>query len=423
MRKVLIFFITIITVIVLPSELAVGEGNLAFNVSGDVTADATYNLENTDSVYNNVFSLDSAATYAALNGKLMFSRQYTTLGLLDFTFSDTNILSHLDGTRIESFLFKVNELYTDVNFFDTFFLRLGKQRLKWGAGYVFNPSDPINPPKNPTDVTLAQEGVSAIKAEFIFPIISLMSFGVFYDNIEDTGVGSKLSTSLIPNTDLSVSFYYSNISSWLTAVNTSIAPFYDFPGWDTLQFWFEGCIYDEARYASYQEGSLPGSAEMMEVEDIKYNFLIGTEFQIPVVSTKIIAEYYHLSEGLSLTDEEAIFTALNSQDPGIQGASLSWYQELSERPGQIGKDYLFLSLVQPTFTDNGNPFWDYVGFSANCLMNITDLSFILSTTVTTTFITDSTIDFNLNWAYGDKETEFGNTPANLSMGIVAKVYF
>jgi hypothetical protein len=345
------------------------------------------------------------------------------LGLLDFTFSDTDILSHADGTRLESLFFKVNELYTDINFSDMFFLRLGKQRLKWGTGYVFNPSDPVNPPKNPTDVTQTPEGVSALKAELIFPAISFMGFGVFYDSIEDTGVGGKVSTSLIPNTDISGSFYYSDTSSWLTALNASVSPLYDFPGWDSLRFWFEGCIYDNARYESYEEGPVPGSAGMTEQEEIKYSLLAGAEFQIPVVRTRFITEYYYLSEGLTSDDEEAVFTALHSPNPLIQAASLSWYEELMKRPGQVGRNYLFFSLIQPTFTENGNPVWDHIGLSASCLMNVTDMSFMVSTTVTTTFVNDSAVDVELNWAYGDEESEFGNAPADLILNLSVKVYY
>ena len=185
----------------------------------------------------------NASAFGQIEGKLSFSRDYTSLGLLDFTLRDSALLS-LDGTTLESLSLTVNEFYSDLNFGDLLYLRLGKQRLSWGAGYVFNPSDPVNPPKNPTDQRAILEGVPALKAELIAKPVSLMAFAVLYDDFTQTGYGAKLSTSAVKNSDLSLSGYWSPSQSWTVALNASTAPFYDFPGWDTIQLWFEGSVYD-----------------------------------------------------------------------------------------------------------------------------------------------------------------------------------
>jgi hypothetical protein len=56
-------------------------------------------------------------------------------------------------------------------------------------------------------------------------------------------------------------------------------------------------------------------------------------------------------------------------------------------------------------------------------MNMTDLSFLLTTTLTTTFVKDSSIELRLNWAYGDKESEFENLITDLTLDLIVKVYF
>jgi hypothetical protein len=46
-------------------------------------------------------------------------------------------------------------------------LRLGKQRIAWGSGLVWNPSNRVEPPRNPFNTGLEQEGVLAVRADWI----------------------------------------------------------------------------------------------------------------------------------------------------------------------------------------------------------------------------------------------------------------
>jgi hypothetical protein len=335
----------------------------SIRLSGEVRTEAAYR-----------HPLEGVTAAGTIEGKLIFSRQYTTLGLLDFTFQDENLLSHLDGSGLETLSFTVNELYADLNFEDLLFLRLGKQRLKWGAGYVFNPSDPVNPPKDPTAARAVREGVNALKAELISPAVSLMSFGVLYDTIEHTGLGGRLSTSALPNTDLAVSAYWSASQSWTVALNASVAPLYALPGWDTLQLWFEGSLHDRGG-------------------ELQYNLLAGGTAQLPVTRTVLLAEYYHLSE------------------------------RAAGQPGRQGADYLFLSLSQPNITDNGHPVFDKIGLQASCLLDLTDRSFYLTGGITTAFVEDSSVDLTANWAHGGSGTEFGDFPADLTVTLIFRIFF
>jgi hypothetical protein len=45
-------------------------------------------------------------------------------------------------------------------------VRLGKQRLAWGSGFVWNPTSRLEPPKNPLDTSLEQPGVAAVRADW-----------------------------------------------------------------------------------------------------------------------------------------------------------------------------------------------------------------------------------------------------------------
>ncbi|HEY9594622.1 MAG TPA: hypothetical protein VHE79_09095, partial [Spirochaetia bacterium] len=204
--------------------IASADEPLSFKLSGEVDTDVTASARNDGSVFSALAPLADSTADGVIDGRLVFSRKYTTLGLLDFTATDTAVLSHDTGAALETPVLTINELYTDVSFGDLLYLRAGKQRLKWGAGYSFNPSDPVNPPKDPTAVRAVREGVPAVRAELITTAVSLAGFGVIFDDLDETGVGGRLSTSAIPGTDLSLSGYWSRSESWTAALNASVAP-------------------------------------------------------------------------------------------------------------------------------------------------------------------------------------------------------
>jgi len=378
-----------------------------FKLTGDVDAQAVSSAQNSASIFQGVSPFSEMAADGIIDGKLAFSRRYTTLGLFDFTFQENNVLDHQTGAKIESLSLLVNELYADLNYGDVFYLRLGKQRLKWGAGFIYNPSDPVNPPKDPTALRAVREGVTALKMEVITKPVSFMGFGVLYDALGQTGVGTRVSTPLIPNTDLAVSGYWSQSESWTLALNASVAPLYDIPGWDTLQLWFEGSIYDKARYAPLSAGGLYPN----------YTFLVGGTATLPDIRTVLLTEYYHLSEGLSADQISTVCQGLRA------GTLTQWYTELALRPARLGSDYLYVSVTQPTITDSGDLVFDKLGLLASCLFSLTDSSFFATGGIITTFVKDSEADLTVTWANGGSNTEFGNVLANIAVTIDVKVFF
>ncbi len=399
----------------LAAGFAAAEDALSFKLSGELGAEAAAAWENPSSVFGAVAPVPETSAAGRVDAKLVFSKEYTTLGLFDFSFRDSALLSAASGAVLETPAFTVNELYADLNFGDLLFLRLGKQRLKWGVGYVYNPSDPVNPAKDPTAARAEREGVPAVKAEIITSVLSLAAFGVFFDTLEDTGAGARLSTSAIPGTDLSVSGYWSRSESWTAALNASLAPLYEVPGWDTLQVWFEGGLSDKGRYSAYDPAApaVPAASAGMQ-----YSFLAGCSAVLPDVRTVVLAEYYHLSEGLSKEELAAVYSGLRSS-PAFAG----WYAELSRRPARLGEDYLFVSLTQPGITDDGNPVLDHIGLSTSCLMSLTDLSMLFRHGLSTTFVKDSSVDLAVTWAAGGEGAEFGNLPSALGAELTVTVYF
>jgi len=66
-----------------------------------------------------------------------------------------------------------SELYLSASLRPWMNLLVGKKRLTWGAGFAFNPTDLVNPPKDPTDPNYQRAGNWIARLEFPFEKFTL----------------------------------------------------------------------------------------------------------------------------------------------------------------------------------------------------------------------------------------------------------
>jgi hypothetical protein len=86
----------------------------------------------------------------------------------------------------------IHELYGSYNFGEHAHVTLGKKRIVWGPGLAFNPTDLINPPKDPTDPTFQRAGAWLLRAEFPFETFTLSLVGAAQTLRQYGGVPSGL---------------------------------------------------------------------------------------------------------------------------------------------------------------------------------------------------------------------------------------
>ena len=88
-----------------------------------------------------------------------------------------------------------------------FNLRIGKQQLPWGSGYIWNPTN-IFHIKNPLDPTYELTGVNAIKAELLFGQEGMLT-GIYSvnNNFKNSVYAIKLKNYLL-GFDVSASYVY-----------------------------------------------------------------------------------------------------------------------------------------------------------------------------------------------------------------------
>jgi hypothetical protein len=104
---------------------------------------------------------------------------------------DSGTLSDQDVPAYES-VAVLSEAYALYNFTDHLNVTLGKKRIVWGPGFVFNPSDILNPPKDPTNPTLQREGQWLARLEFPYKNFTLSFLGAAKTLIEYGGLPAAL---------------------------------------------------------------------------------------------------------------------------------------------------------------------------------------------------------------------------------------
>ena len=70
------------------------------------------------------------------------------------------------GGRKDQTRWRARQAYVQYTWGSAFSLRAGKQRISWGSGFAWNPTNRIEPPKNPLNTSLEQEGALAARMDW-----------------------------------------------------------------------------------------------------------------------------------------------------------------------------------------------------------------------------------------------------------------
>lgn len=108
---------------------------------------------------DNVLGLDRIEDL--LRGSLSLKGGFGTVKLVARGFVERRIGS-ADATTTT-----LRQAYAQVALGDALTLRLGKQRIAWGSGLAWNPTNRLEPPKNPLNTSLEQEGSWAVRMDLV----------------------------------------------------------------------------------------------------------------------------------------------------------------------------------------------------------------------------------------------------------------
>lgn len=130
------------------------------------------------SLTNNLLAVPNQILAASITGyaDLRQSDLVRLYAAGSFNYDPTNYLSTKNYT---SPTFSLDELFVDTQINDQIFFRLGKQRISWGVGYWYKPSDVLSLSAiDPDDPTAARNGPFAFKVDVPMKLNHLMVYMV-----------------------------------------------------------------------------------------------------------------------------------------------------------------------------------------------------------------------------------------------------
>jgi len=213
--------------------------------------------------------------------------------------------------------FRARQAYAQYAFGPGLQLRAGKQRLAWGSGFAWNPTNRVEPPKNPLNTGLEQEGAWAARMDVIpntwAGIILVAAHGrtsvgdlPFDARGDERTTGAVRARFLVRDTDLA--FVYLGGKNQKTLL-----------GFDVARDVF-------GRLSLHAEGAFHRGSEIDPGRQGETFFRVATGALHTAGSSTASIEYFFNGEGQTATQNEAYLAALGgayatSQDPGAPSSA------------------------------------------------------------------------------------------------------
>jgi len=295
----------------------------------------------------------------------------------------------------------------------SFSLDIGKQRLKWGKGYAWNPVAFIDRPKNPNDPELALEGFVVISMEYI------KSFQGKLKTIAITPV-------IMPVCDRFNSSF--GVNGRLNFGGKIYFLFYDTD--IDIMFLSGGSVparfgMDFSRNLSSNleiHGELAYIPEYSKKQSTSY--LLGARF-LTAANTTFFLEYYKNGSGLTSEEMQDHYSLIDgAYQTFLQSGDESLLRSLAAAPDPAYmsfapmRDYLYLRISQK------EP-WDILYFypSITSIFNITDQSFSLAPELLYTPITNLELRAKIALLVGQKGSDFGEKQNDFRLEFRGRFYF
>ena len=302
-----------------------------------------------------------------------------------------------------------------------FTLDVGKQALKWGKGYAWNPVGFVERPKDPNDVELAREGYTLVAADLIRNYTDVLGgdlktvaftpvlLPVGAQTNQDFGTPGHLNVAaklylLYRDTDIDF--------TWLGGGSRSPRFGIDFSR--NLGSALE--IHGEwARIRDVETRRIDAAGNVSAATRAATSYLIGMRY-LTENDTTWTAEFYRNGAGYTeneLTDFHRLVDSGNA-------ALLNKARQISSSYGRAnaGERYLYLRASQK------EPF-DIVYFtpSATLIANVDDGSYSLTPELLYTGVTNLDLRLRATWLHGKANSEFGEKQNARKLELMARFYF
>lgn len=304
--------------------------------------------------------------------------------------------------------------------------RLGKQTMRWGKGYAWNPVAFVDRPKNPDEPDLNREGFFMASLDFVKSFdgaLKTLSFTpvllpVYGDMNDDFGETGKLNVAA----KLYLLYYDTDIDFMFLSEGSRSARYgFDFSRNLLTNLEIHG---EFAWITDYRRNVVDQKGRLSQSESDVASFLVGMRY-LSAQETTYILEYYYNGQGFTQEELEDFFSFIdlgyNTFLEGRGDALLKIARNLGEsgygRPN-VMKDYLYLRISQK------EPF-DLLYFTPaiTWIFNVDDQSFSLAPELVYTGITNLELRLKAVVLAGDTYTEYGEKQNDYRIELRMRYYF
>ncbi len=331
-----------------------------YRFRGWINNDLHYNWRNDESPLNpqNIFSGEEWGDDIELN-VVLDANLYDLLGFF-YRGRLKHAYSQFDDDYKNKDKVHTDQAYTTIELGQgiLFFFSVGKQKIKWGTGYYWNPVDTFNIRQDLREPETKEEGKNAYRIDIAFPWFS--AAGIVVPNVENKIVATrnysfdeekgmvlgKLST-FIWDTDLTLyaSTRKGENAQWGASISTVKS---DTQIFGELLYW-EGQTHNNYLQRIFQRSieydpigdtyyTLPSKYTLFQKEGCFHKFVLGGQHTFFGELT-LIAEYYYNGEGFNGKDMEEYIEYLEYYHQEYPEDITSLKSAFARNPGFPNNDY------------------------------------------------------------------------------------
>lgn len=288
--------------------------------------------------------------------------------------------------------FGIYQAYLDLFLTEHSILRAGRQKISWGSGFAWNPTNYIGADKNRADLTALNPGVDVINYEVALNNSSGMLALKPQDRWGEWGWAVKFGKQVC-HSDFALSIYQQGIANAF--------------GIDYATVIGNFTVYTEVASKTGEQFFIDNNlTELTRLNSERYlHGVIGVNGYLSN-NWMLILEYYYNQEGWN--DQEA--ANFNSK---FQVSTPEQQRVLSSKKaglfGEIRRNYLEMMIRKGEVIDD-------LALSINAIRNLDDQSYLLIPRLEYQIGRNTLFEINLNYFGGGNDSEFGT----MSNQIIAK---
>lgn len=290
----------------------------------------------------------------------------------------------LDASSLDPGAILFHRAYLDLALSAGAFLRLGQQKIAWGTGFAWNPTNYLGADKNRADLSADSAGVMALDLEAGWEKIAGAVAIRPADNPGDWGLAGRIG---LTRSDLSLSGFVQGDRKGVGG-DISLAA----GDWvvHAEAAWKAGYMraYVNDAGGTYEILTRPGGEFFCHGVLGAYRNFAGGWFAL--------IEYYHNGEGWTNAEAAAYFAADRElrSDPRLS----------ADFGGELRRNYLFCQVRKDGFCRDG------VSAGLGVLYNLDDGSYLLTPELSYAWRQDLSLGLRAGLFHGAAESEFGSSP-------------